>query len=89
MEGSLKFDPTMGGLMVAGSINQEKNPKKIALIPSNKHPTINTDADTHNTISKPPTSCIDIETTTIYMGVFCRWKRNGWTKPSPSELLQG
>ncbi|KAL2529987.1 Protein NLP8 [Forsythia ovata] len=67
MEGRLKFDPTTGGLVAAGTNNQEFDPQKSALIPSKNHPVRNPDAVTHTTISAPPTSCIDIETTTVKM----------------------
>ncbi|KAL2506241.1 Protein NLP9 [Abeliophyllum distichum] len=67
MEGRLKFDPITGGLVAAGTINQEFDPQKSALIPSKNHPVRNPDAVTHTTISAPPISCIDIETTTVKM----------------------
>ncbi|CAI9762899.1 unnamed protein product [Fraxinus pennsylvanica] len=73
MEATLKFDPITGGLVAAGSTNQEFEPKKCSLIPSNNH-VRDTDVVTHYTISATPTSCIDIETSTMKMEVFCGWK---------------
>ncbi|CAI9762892.1 unnamed protein product [Fraxinus pennsylvanica] len=57
MEATLKFDSITGGLVAAGSTNQEFEPKKCSLIPGINHHVTHPDAVPHYTISAPPTSC--------------------------------
>ncbi|KAH9727396.1 protein NLP8 [Citrus sinensis] len=61
VEGGLKFDPTTGGFVAAGSIIQEFDAQKSSLHPDKNMPVRNSESITKDSTSIPPTLSIDGE----------------------------
>ncbi|KAI3470131.1 hypothetical protein Pfo_026794 [Paulownia fortunei] len=62
VEGGLKFDPTTGGLVAAGSIIQELDPRRSVLLPNNNHSIRNSDLVIQNAKSTPLSTYMDMTT---------------------------
>lgn len=61
VEGGLKFDPTTGGFVAAGSIIQEFDAQKCSLHPEKNMPVRNSESITKDSTSIPPALSIDGE----------------------------
>lgn len=61
VEGGLKFDPTTGGFVAAGSIIQEFDPRTGFLLPEKNLPGRNPETITEDSTSLAPTLCMDGE----------------------------
>lgn len=59
VEGGLKFDPTTGGFVAAGSIVQEFDSQRIFLSPDKNLPARNSQSATEEAVSVPSVPCID------------------------------
>ncbi|KAK6122862.1 hypothetical protein DH2020_043388 [Rehmannia glutinosa] len=65
VEGGLKFDPNMGGLVAAGSIIQEFDSRIGFDLPNKNYLIKDSDLATQNAKSAPMSSCMDIEATIV------------------------
>ncbi|KAJ0078662.1 hypothetical protein Patl1_22414 [Pistacia atlantica] len=65
MEGGLKFDPTTGGFVAAGSIIQEFDARKKTLFPDKNLPVKNPEPIIQDAASIPPALCMDEEKSAV------------------------
>ncbi|KAI3459768.1 hypothetical protein Pfo_016433 [Paulownia fortunei] len=89
VEGGLKFDPTMGGLVAAGSIIQEFDSRKRVVLPNKNDLIRDSDLVIQNAKSAPTSSCMDIETGIVKMEEECLLDGNqvvGECKPGPLHM---
>ncbi|PIN03501.1 hypothetical protein CDL12_23973 [Handroanthus impetiginosus] len=89
VEGGLKFDPTLGGLVGAGSIIQEFDSRKSVALPNKSHSIKDSDLASQNEKSAPTSSCMDIETNVVKVEEECLLDGNqvaGERNPGPYHL---
>ncbi|KAL0366670.1 UNVERIFIED_CONTAM: protein NLP8 [Sesamum radiatum] len=89
VEGGLKFDPTMGGLVAAGSIIQQFDSRTSGVLPDKDDMIRDSDLVIQSAKSDPSPSFMDIETTIVKMEEECLLDGNqlaGEGKTNPLRL---
>ncbi|KAK9289270.1 hypothetical protein L1049_017746 [Liquidambar formosana] len=72
VEGGLKFDPTTGGLVAAGSIIHDFDAGKDNLFSNKNLPVRNPESATQDAVSVHPASCIDGENSAVKLEDVCQ-----------------